>query len=82
MKLEAIFNSRRYPSSRVLSLMSERIRVGLGANPSRNPKYSEANPFDVYTCGIRVRIGFDLAAISQSSAINTAALNALGLAII
>jgi hypothetical protein len=37
-----------------LSLMGERIRVGLGANPLRNPKYSEANPCRRMPRGIKV----------------------------
>jgi uncharacterized C2H2 Zn-finger protein len=34
----------RPASKQTLSLMGERIKVGLGVNPSRNPKYSEVNP--------------------------------------
>jgi hypothetical protein len=43
---EVVFpNPISMPLPHLLSLMGERIRVGLGANPSRNPKYSEANPY-------------------------------------
>jgi hypothetical protein len=37
-------NNSSVPSNRILSSMGERIKVGLGVNPLRNPKYSEVNP--------------------------------------